>query len=486
MLGMLFGRKEWIVLVLVAALAALPQVFVVRALGHIQEDTAGPGPAVAADENRRVENAGPSLSDAHISARLQRLQKTTAWTALLSGGILIGVVGASLWGSRRFFYQLMVKLDSLAGEIDGTSYAVKTTGNALSDNTRRQSSAIVQTAGSHKQIADLSRKNAKHAGSADKRIQAYARSIETANETLQQLISSMDDIKQASEGTQKIVDEIDSIATSTNLLAINAGVESAKAGEAGQAFGVIAGEVRSLALRAGDSAGRTSALVESTIEKIDSGVTTVGRVVSVFRDTVSQVEDIKKNMAAISDAAQDQSLQLHGLDEAIGELETLTGHNVENSRRADEISVELQQNGEALRTFLGDIILKTLSCKRLDKEALSRMLSHIEELVFRLQPEATEETVHRRLLGQFKGRLSRQVAAVYTCRNDGTFIYSDPPAGIADARIRPWWQNAITGKPYVSPVYMSAINRKPCCTISVPFFTRENRIAGVLGVDLKL
>jgi hypothetical protein len=441
---------------------------------------------MAAEYTMPAKNISTISPGTDVYKKLQRLQTRVVWVGLLSGGTLLLVVGVTLLGARRFFYRLMIRLDSLAGEIDGTSYAVKTAGTQLSDNTRRQSSAVVQTAGSHKQIASLGRKNAEHAGNADQRIREYALKTETANVTLSQLMSSMDDIKQASEGIQTIVEEIHGIATNTNLLAINAGVESVKAGEAGRAFKVIANEVRALALRAGDSASKTSTLVESTIEKIDGGVKTVGRVVAAFKDTASQVEDITSSMAAIFDAARDQSEQLSGLNEAVGELETLTGRNVENSRQADKISMELQKNGEALRVFLGNIIQKALSCRQLNKEALSRMLSEIESLVFRLQPQPATENTHQHILGQFKKAAARQVAAVYTCRKDGSFIHSNPPAGIADARIRPWWQNAITGKPYVSPVYISAINHKPCCTISVPFFTANNQIAGVLGVDLNI
>jgi len=67
-----------------------------------------------------------------------------------------------------------------------------------------------------------------------------------------------------------------------------------------------------------------------------------------------------------------------------------------------------------------------------------------------------------------------------TCRRSGFF------AGIPNACVRPWWQRAITGEEYISPVYVSAITQKPCCTLSFPVIDREGEIVAVLGVDLKV
>jgi methyl-accepting chemotaxis protein len=479
---------EWAVPVVMVLLMALPQLAVVRTLADIRGEVS-PILASAVDAVG-IETAGTAglaaPLGAEVSHRLARLQSTVLTFTAFTGGAMLLLAAAFRLRSKRAFYRLMVELDTVAGEIDSNSYAVKTTGAMLSDDTRRQSEAVVQTAQTHKQIASLGRNNAAHAGKADARIREYAEQIDAANGALQELTASMDEIKHASEDIRKIVDDIDGIAANTNLLAINAGVEAAKAGASGKAFGVIAGEVRKLALRSSRSANQTSAFIESTVEKIDSGAATVGRVVAVFQDTVGQVADIQENMVAISDAAQHQSEQLLGLETALGEIESVTGRNVDNSRRANTISGNLQKNGETLRLFLHNMILANISRRGLNEEVLARMLREIESLVFRLQSMALCDSDHDRYLGQWKEKMGGQVAAIYTCRMDGSFIYSDPPAGIDDARIRPWWQQAAVGKPYMSPVYISAINQRPCCTISGPFFTKNSQIAGVLGVDLKI
>ena len=94
-------------------------------------------------------------------------------------------------------------------------------------------------------------------------------------------------------------------------------------------------------------------------------------------------------------------------------------------------------------------------------------------------------TDHNKVLADFLRRYSK-LEAVWTNQLDGRFIVSLPPAGIANAGSREWFQQALKGQVYVSSIYVSAISGQPCLTVSVPIKDREDRIIGVLGVDLNL
>ena len=420
------------------------------------------------------------------SADLIKLDRIFSLSILLSGFGTLAMLGFLNLRSRHFFRDIVKTLDELAGKIDVTSFTAKKDGDQLMEDTRLQSASVARTAGTHKRVAELSRKSTTLSDSARDRIRSYTEKINAANLTLKQLTASMDDIIDAGRGIKKVVDDIDDIASKTNVLAINAGVEAIKAGGSGATFGVIAQEVRNLALSAGSSASQTNALIDAMISKINRGADNVAKAVAAFRGTHAFVEEIQTNMETISDAARNQSESLNDLEEVIATLESLTGRNVENANKTNTISRELQENAEALRIFLSHIICSTISGKKPPARVLSHTLESLQELARHLKTADTEISSHRHLLDQWRTGFPYDTEAVYSCDRDGRFIYSDPPAGIDNAEIRPWWQNAVSGRPYISPVYISAINHKPCCTISVPFDCNENAIAGVLGVDIKL
>lgn len=78
------------------------------------------------------------------------------------------------------------------------------------------------------------------------------------------------------------------------------------------------------------------------------------------------------------------------------------------------------------------------------------------------------------------------IEAAWSNDAKGRFLCSIPEAGIANAKIRDWFQKSIQGEEFCSKVYISAITKRPCLTLSVPVTDMNGVIAGVLGVDLKL
>nr|WP_315988898.1 hypothetical protein [Desulforamulus aquiferis] len=78
-----------------------------------------------------------------------------------------------------------------------------------------------------------------------------------------------------------------------------------------------------------------------------------------------------------------------------------------------------------------------------------------------------------------------EIEAIWSNDQEGNFIFSFPEAALANAKVRQWWQEAINGRVFVSPVYISAITRKPCLTVAVPIAYNGN-IIGVLGADIGL
>lgn len=95
-----------------------------------------------------------------------------------------------------------------------------------------------------------------------------------------------------------------------------------------------------------------------------------------------------------------------------------------------------------------------------------------------------DEKIHQLLLDEILYS-NPQLETIWTNRRDGTFIYSNPPAGLVNAKMRPWFKEAINGKEYVSEPYISAVTKNYCITLSFPIVS-EGKIIGVLGADMAL
>ena len=93
-----------------------------------------------------------------------------------------------------------------------------------------------------------------------------------ASKSMQEMSAAITEIKTASDRTAEIVKTIDEIAFQTNLLALTAAVEAARAGDAGKGFAIVADEVRSLAMRSAAAARSTSTTIGDAVKSADQGV----------------------------------------------------------------------------------------------------------------------------------------------------------------------------------------------------------------------
>jgi len=146
----------------------------------------------------------------------------------------------------------------------------------------------------------------------------------------------------------EIIGVIDEIAFHTNLLALNAGVVAARAGDSGRRFAVVAAEVRALAQRAADAAKEIKGLVAESHREVKDGVTLVS-------DSAQSLSLIENSVAAIDSAASsiaaDAHAQATGLAEvsaAITHMDQMTQQNASMAEEATAASQSLATEGEQL------------------------------------------------------------------------------------------------------------------------------------------
>jgi len=158
------------------------------------------------------------------------------------------------------------------------------------------------------------------------------------------MMASMNELKESSATVSKIAKTIDGIASQTNLLAINATVEAARAGgDAGRSFGVVAEEVRSLAQKSAQSAADTTAIIEKNILLTNAVRTEANAVLELAEKSSKCEEELQKLISEISAASEEQASGVNQINTAMSQIEQSTQANAASSEESAASAAMLKE-----------------------------------------------------------------------------------------------------------------------------------------------
>ncbi|MGE0330466.1 MAG: methyl-accepting chemotaxis protein [Ramlibacter sp.] len=197
----------------------------------------------------------------------------------------------------------------------------------LSQRTEEQASNLQQTAASMEQLGGTVRNTSDTARQASQLAATASSAAEQGGRVVDEVVTTMDDIRTSSRKVSDIIGVIDGIAFQTNILALNAAVEAARAGEQGRGFAVVAAEVRSLAGRSADAAREIKALIGDSVGKVETGSKLVGEAGRTMTDIVAQVRRVSDMINEISTAAAEQTQGIGQVGDAVTQLDQVTQQN---------------------------------------------------------------------------------------------------------------------------------------------------------------
>ena len=167
------------------------------------------------------------------------------------------------------------------------------------------------------------------------------------------LQSAIENISNMSEEIEKIIVEIEDIASQTNLLALNASIEAARSGDAGRGFAVVATEVGSLAARSSRAAGETNELITNSIKAISEGLKLTKDTAATFDSVVKEIECANTGVEQIAEMVR-KNVAVVG--QAVTEIDKITyvvNSNAEISESSKQISINMADITERLLNIVG-------------------------------------------------------------------------------------------------------------------------------------
>jgi twitching motility protein PilJ len=230
--------------------------------------------------------------------------------------------------------------------------------------------AIDQVAPNASESAEVASRSVEVAGRGAQTVRDSIQGMDAVREQIQETSKRIKRLGQSSREVGEIVELIDDIADQPNILASNAAMQAATAGEAGRGFAVVADEVQRLAERSGNATKQIEALVrtiqEDTNEAVSSMETSTAGVVEGATlaenagDTLREIENVSSRIAdltrRIADTAQHQSQKAGKVNTIVSAMQEVTIRNAEGTRGMAEsaellaeLAVELQSSVAGFR-----------------------------------------------------------------------------------------------------------------------------------------
>lgn len=252
----------------------------------------------------------------------------------------------------------LLQISQSAETVAANASQVSNSSQSLSQGATEQASAVHELSVTVSSIAESAKQTAAAAEEAGSLVNQAGAQLGISVDYVKELNTAMEKISSSSSKINKIINTIEDIAFQTNILALNASVEAARAGNAGKGFAVVSAEVRKLASKSDEAAKATKELIEGSIVTVMEGEQVVDKVTESLDKTSSIAENVTTKMNLVVEAVESQTIAISQVTEGINQISSVVQNTSNTSEKSAATSLELSNQSLLMNNLVRKFRLK--------------------------------------------------------------------------------------------------------------------------------